>query len=83
MGKDNLKATLTELAASCIKNKFHGISILSQKEGEKNAVAAMVNGNPVEVIMGIIKAMNSEHQDLLNSSHVSAVDKLTMNFDKN
>lgn len=55
----------------------------------------MVNGNPVEIIIGIIKAMNSdrqvkaileaavEHQDLLNSSHVSAVDKLTMNFDKN
>lgn len=74
---------------------FHGISILSQKEGEKNAVAAMVNGNPVEIIIGIIKAMNSdrqvkaileaavEHQDLLNSSHVSAVDKLAMNFDKN
>lgn len=95
MEKDNLKATLAELAASCVNNKFHGISILSQKEGEKNAVAAMVNGNPVEIIIGIIKAMNSnrqvkaileaavEHQDLLNSSHVSAVDKLTMNFDKN
>lgn len=95
MEKDNLKAILEELAFSCISNKIHGISILSQKEGDKNSVAAIVSGNPVEIIIAVVKAMNSdrrvkaileaavEYQDLSNIPPISDMDRLTMDFDKN
>lgn len=60
MEKINLKAKIEEFAIDCTNYKLNGLCILSQKEKDKSALAAVVCGNPVDIVMAIIKSMNEE-----------------------
>lgn len=95
MEKNNLKAKIEEFAIDCTNYKLNGLCILSQKEKDKSALAAVVCGNPVDIVMAIIKAMNEEplmakiieaaveYQKHLNELADSDINELLKDYHKN
>lgn len=95
MGKINLKTKIEEFAIDCTNYKLNGLCILSQKEKDKSALAAVVCGNPVDIVMAIIKSMNEEplmakiieaaveYQKHLNELADSDIDELLKDYHKN
>lgn len=91
----NLKTKIEEFAIDCTNYKLNGLCILSQKEKDKSALAAVVCGNPVDIVMAIIKSMNEEplmakiieaaveYQKHLDELDDSDIDELLKEYHKN
>lgn len=59
---NDIKIIVEELVSACEKKNLSTFCIFRQKDKGASAVAALTIGNPVDIIMAIMKAMNTEEQ---------------------
>lgn len=53
---------MERLALNCKKGKINGICILSTEGEQKTGVAALNCGDPAEIVMAVIKAMQKDER---------------------
>lgn len=95
MEKKNIEKILVDFATNCTSEDLNGICILSGKVKDKSSMAAVMFGNPVDIILAIIRNMNADHlmkvilevafenKDLLKTLSTSEIEKLFRDFQKN
>lgn len=95
MEKKNIEKILVDFATNCTSEDLNGICILSGKIKDKSSMAAVMFGNPVDIILAIIRSMNADHlmkvilevafenKDLLKTLSTSEIEKLFRDFQKN